>query len=59
MHRDELNNPNYIRVVLTPGEKGSDLGKSAAPCGLPMEIRSGRSDRRGLMSGGQTWVSQK
>ena len=27
MHRDELNNPNYIRVVLTPGEKGSALGK--------------------------------
>ena len=59
MHRDELNNPNYIRVVLTPGEKGSALGKFAAPCGLPVEIHSGQSDQRALMSGGQTWVSQK
>ena len=57
MHRDELNNPNYIRVVLTPGEKVQ-----------PWEIRravdylwksTAADQTNALMSGGQTWVSQK
>ena len=52
MHRVELNNPNYIRVVLGPGEIRRPLW---IPCGNPQ----GRSCRGGLMSGGQTWVSQK